>query len=200
MGPYNIASPVWPAAMAEFVLQLKDLDEVGKDYSFDLTPEWLDEALADTPLHRDPGATAGRLQLHAQRNGHEVLIDGDAEADLLVPCSRCLNDTKLHVHADITALLSQGAQGELQEDGELERDDLDRARFVGHEIVLDPLVREHLLLECPMQPLCSESCPGIEVPAHLRPRAEDFGGKGEVDPRLLPLKQLRAKLSGENKE
>lgn len=112
-------------------------------------------------------------------------------------CSRCLNDAALHVHAAITALLSQGKGHDLPQEIELEEQDLDRARFVGHEVVLDELVREHLLLECPMQPLCAPDCPGIEVPTHLRPRPEDFGGAGEIDPRLLPLKQLRAKLSGD---
>jgi uncharacterized protein len=183
--------------MAELVLQLQDIDEVGKDYAFELTPGWLDQALADSPLRRDPAAGPGRLQIHAQKNGAEVLVDGEAEASLLMACSRCLNDAPLHVHADITALLSQDRGEALPEELELETEDLDRARFAGHEIVLDELVREHLLLECPMQPLCSPECPGIEVPEHVRPKPEDFGGEGQIDPRLLPLKRLRAKLSGD---
>ena len=185
--------------MRELVLQLQDIDEVGKDYAFELTPEWLDEALSGSPLRRDPAAGSGRLQVHAQRNGSEVLVDGEAEASLLVECSRCLEDASLHVQADITALLSQGPAQALPEEVELDAEDLDRVRFLGHELVLDDLVRQHLLLECPMQPLCSPDCRGIEVPERVRPRAEDFGGNGEIDPRLLPLKQLRAKLSG-NKE
>lgn len=183
--------------MPELVLQLKDIDEVGKDYTFELTPAWLDEMLADSSIRRDPKAPHGRLEIHAQRNGSEVLVDGEAEADLLVECARCLSDTPLHIRADITALLSQAAAHGVPQELEPDAEELDRIRFMGHEVVLDELVREHLLLECPMQPLCSPECPGIEVPQHVRPRQEDFGGAGEIDPRLLPLKQLRAKLSGD---
>jgi uncharacterized protein len=135
--------------------------------------------------------------VHAQKNGAEVLVDGAAEADLVVECARCLNDAPLHIRAEITALLSQDKEQALPQEIELDPQDLDRAHFVGHEVVLDELVREHLLLECPMQPLCAPDCPGIQVPEHLRPPPEDFGGEGEIDPRLLPLKQLRAKLSGD---
>ena len=181
--------------MAEFVLKVQDIDERGKDYAFPVTGEWLDRALVDTPLRRDPARPEGRFALHAQRNGEEILVRGELNADLLVECSRCLSDAPLLVRTPVTALLSQEDAGDLPEEIELEADDLDRARFVGHEVILDELVREHLLLECPMQPLCSEGCQGIAIPTKVRPPAEAFG-EGRIDPRLSPLQQLRGKLSG----
>jgi hypothetical protein len=57
--------------------------------------------------------------------------------------------------------------------------------------VLDDLVREHMVLEVPMQPLCSEQCEGIAVPEHLRPPPDVFREPGAVDPRLAPLQRLR---------
>jgi uncharacterized protein len=181
--------------MFELVLQVQDIDERGKDYDFELTPSWLDQALSESALKRNPHAEGGHLHVHAQRNGIDILVAGKVDASLLVECGRCLQETPLDVRADITALLSPGGDDALPEDLELASDDLDRATFVGHELALDELVREHLLLECPMQPLCSPDCAGIEIPAKVRPRPEDFGA-GATDPRLLPLQQLRAKLSG----
>lgn len=181
--------------MAEFVLKVQDIDDRGKDYDFPVTGEWLAEALADTAVRRDPAHDRGRFQLRAQRNGGEILVRGRLKADLLVDCSRCLTDTKVTVDTEVTALLSQADPHDLPQEIELEPEDLDRARFVGHEVILDELVREHLLLEAPMQPLCSAACQGIEVPKHVRPPSEDFG-EGRVDPRLLPLQQLKSKLSG----
>lgn len=183
--------------MAEFVLQVQDIDEQGKDYTFALEPAWLDTALAESTLHRDPAAAPGRLEIHAQRNQNEIFVRGAADVDLLVECARCLSDSPLRVHTEITALLSQGDDADLPQEIELDAEDLDRARFTGHEVVLDALVREHLLLEAPMQPLCKPDCPGIEVPKHLRPPPADFGGEGAIDPRLAPLQQLKAKLSGD---
>jgi uncharacterized protein len=184
--------------MAEFVLKVQDIDDRGKDYDFPLTGEWLDSALSETPLRRDPAAPEGRFSVHAQRNGHEILVRGELQAELLVECSRCLGDTPVHVEAPLTALLSSGPDDAHPEDVELSSEDLDRARFVGNEVILDELVREHLLIECPMQPLCAETCPGIQIPDHVRPPPDEFGGGG-LDPRLAPLEQLRGKLSG-NKE
>ena len=185
--------------MFELVLQVQDIDERGKDYDFELTPAWLDAALSETSLKRNPNASGGRLHVHAQRNGVEILVTGDVDASLLVECGRCLQDTPLDVHTDITALLGPGKDDELPEDLELAAEDLDRGTFVGHELALDELVREHLLLECPMQPLCSPDCKGIAIPEKVRPRAEDFGA-GATDPRLLPLQQLRAKLAAQQPE
>jgi uncharacterized protein len=184
--------------MAEFVLKVQDIDERGKDYDFPVAGAWLDSALADTPLRRDPAHGDGRFELHAQRNDGEILVRGELTADLLVECSRCLSDTALHVETSVTALLSQAGAKDLPEEIELDADDLDRTQFVGHEVVLDEIVREHLLLEIPMQPLCAPGCKGIQVPEHVRPPAESFG-EGRIDPRLSPLQQLRGKLSG-NKE
>jgi uncharacterized protein len=184
--------------MAEFVLKVHDIDDRGKDYEFPLTAGWLDSALSETPLRRNPAAPEGSFHLHAQRNGQEILVRGQLQAELLVECSRCLGDTALHVHAPLTALLSSGPDDADPEDVELSEEDLDRARFVGNEVILDELVREHLVLEAPMQPLCSEECPGIPIPDHVRPPTDDFDG-GALDPRLAPLQQLRGKLSG-NKE
>ena len=180
--------------MAEFVLKVQDIDERGKDYEFPVTGAWLDGALEGTPLRRDPSRGEGRFELHAQRNAGEILVRGALTADLLIECSRCLSDAPLHVQTDVTALLSQAGADELPEEVELDAEDLDRAHFIGHEVVLDELVREHLLLETPMQPLCAPGCQGIQVPAHVRPPAEAFG-EGRVDPRLSPLQQLRGKLT-----
>jgi uncharacterized protein len=180
--------------MAEFVLKVQDIDERGKDYDFPVTGEWMDRVLVDTPLRRDPAQGDGRFELHAQRNGEEILVRGQLTADLVVECSRCLSDAPLHVETPVTALLSQDDEDALEEI-DLAPEDLDRARFVGHEVILDELVREHLLLECPMQPLCAPGCQGIAIPAKVRPPAEAFG-EGRVDPRLSPLEQLRDKLSG----
>jgi len=181
--------------MSELVLPLKDLDERGKDYTFPLTAEWLDAALADSSLRRDAAAGEGRVEVHAQKSGHDVLVRGRADANVITECARCLGDVSLPIHAEIAVLLSPGEDDDHEGSIELEPEELDRGRFVGNEVVLDELVREHLLLEIPMRPLCKPDCAGIAVPEHLRPRPEDFGGPGHVDPRLQPLQQLRAKLS-----
>jgi uncharacterized protein len=55
--------------------------------------------------------------------------------------------------------------------------------------VLDDLVRDEILLEIPMIPLCSETCPGMGTPPGTEEKAEEKG----IDPRLAPLMAFRPK-------
>jgi uncharacterized metal-binding protein YceD (DUF177 family) len=183
--------------MAELVLHVQNIDETGKDYAFELTHAWLDALLRDAALRADPASGPGHLQLHAQQNGsNEYLVNGTLEAALLTECGRCLRDAKLPVKTVVATLFSRvGGKGKpLPAVQELSDDDLQREEFVGQEILLDDLVREHLVLEVPMQPLCSEQCTGIPVPESVRPPEDVFASAGSVDPRLAPLQRLRDKL------
>jgi uncharacterized protein len=74
---------------------------------------------------------------------------------------------------------------------EFSADDADVDTYDGETVVLDAFIREAILLEMPIFPLCSEDCPGI------RPGASEAAvGKRtpSVDPRLAPLGALRDKL------
>ncbi len=62
--------------------------------------------------------------------------------------------------------------------------------YDGETVILDPFVREAILLEVPNFPLCSEACPGIRPAAG--PAQEEAAPP--LDPRLSPLGALRAKL------
>jgi len=184
--------------MAELVLHVPDIDEAGKDYAFELAAAWLDPQLADATLRLDPEFGPGSLAVHAQQNGSEYLVTGRLRAHLLTECSRCLGDAKVPVDVELAALYTRGGAKsgahDRASDSELdidEDDDLSRETFTGNDIALDDLVREHLVLEVPMQPLCSEQCQGIAVPKHLRPPEDTFGAADAVDPRLAPLQRLR---------
>lgn len=79
-----------------------------------------------------------------------------------------------------------------EEDLDLEGDPVEF--YSGDDLVLDGIVREAIVLEEPMQPLCRPDCPGIPVPEGVRPPA-DFGREeGVSDPRLAPLLGLKQKL------
>ncbi|MDI3288529.1 DUF177 domain-containing protein [Polyangium sp. 15x6] len=64
--------------------------------------------------------------------------------------------------------------------------------YDGETVVLDGFIREAILLEMPIFPLCSEACPGIR-PAS--PEAVEGGVEPPIDPRLAPLGALRAALA-----
>jgi uncharacterized protein len=188
--------------MSQFVLHVPDIDEAGKDYAFTLAPDWIESHLKDAVLRADPAFGPGSLEVHAQENdATEFLVTGTLKAHLLTECGRCLGDAKVPVDLQFATLFTRGAgkkhpghptkQERFEATDEDDDDALQREEFSGYDIVLDDLVREYLVLEVPMQPLCSETCAGIPVPAHLRAPEEAFSSTGAVDPRLAPLQRLR---------
>ena len=178
--------------MSCFVIPVADIDEFGKDYAFSVEPAWIDEAVSGLELTADAERGPGRLSVHVQKNGPDLLVTGQLRALLAAPCVRCLEAAPIAVDTSVLALLSpvsavRGAPPLL----ELSVEDLDRGTYSGEALVLDALVREYLLVECPMQPVCRQDCKGLEVPAHIRP-PEDFGAKERgLDPRLSPLLKLK---------
>jgi uncharacterized protein len=182
--------------MSDLVIHLPDIDEGGREYKFALTPEWMARVLGDTPLGPAPEAGPGSLVVWAQRNGSEILVDGRLVAPLVTECARCLGRAPVPVDTRLTVLLTPAGsmhdEPPASDDVEDEDKDPDRVPYTGSQIPLDDLVREHLVLECPMQPLCAPDCPGIDIPAHVRPPAEAPGPK--VDPRFQALGQWMGKL------
>ncbi|MCA9531980.1 MAG: DUF177 domain-containing protein [Myxococcales bacterium] len=182
--------------MYSFVLQIQEIDEGrATERVFPITPEWLAEALADTEVDGALDRTPGRLSVLAQRDGVELLVQARVEAALRVPCARCLEDVPVAVDVQATALFAPEATRRVPVEGEdiqLSAEDLDRDYYTHDTLVLDAFVREQLLLEVPMQPLCSSDCAGLEIPAHLRP--PELGEGDEVDPRLAPLRALGATI------
>jgi uncharacterized protein len=80
---------------------------------------------------------------------------------------------------------------------EFSAEEADTLTYEGDTVVLDDFVRDELLLEIPMIPLCSEECAGIQPgPSSRAPDPSDLeAGGGEdargVDPRLAPLLKLK---------
>lgn len=182
--------------MASFVLQIQDLESSGKDWNFKISADWLASALRDSELRSDPSADPGRLHIQAQRSGIDVVVQSAIEARVVAECSRCLNNVPLDLSLSLTTLFtpaSVGSASAIDEDDEA--DDLDREHYSGTEIVLDDLIREHIVLEAPMQPLCSESCPGIEIPEHVRPPEGVFGKEVRKESPFAALNKLKAKLA-----
>lgn len=85
-----------------------------------------------------------------------------------------------------------GAKDQDLPEYEFSAEEADADTYDGDTVVLDDFVREAILLEIPIFPLCSEDCPGI------RPASSDVvdeEAEPRVDPRLAPLGALRAKLA-----
>ena len=180
-------------SMSTFVLQIQDLEESGTDWNFAIRTDWLASALADTELKA--GTEDGRLTVHAQPSGTDVLVQGHIDAQVAATCARCLADVPIGADLALTTLYSpEHMRPKDSDEIDVRLDEVNRDYYSGSQVVLDPMVRELLLLDAPMKPLCSESCEGIAVPEHLRPPEEVFGGSAP-DARFAPLLKLKEALT-----
>ena len=123
------------------------------------------------------------LRLEAVMEG--VLVTGEAQADLVGECARCLEEIRDEIAADFQELFvyeeSDTAHGE----------DEDVSRLEGDLLDLEPLLRDSVVLTLPFQPLCQDDCPGLctECGARL---ADDPGHQHDepIDPRWAKLQGL----------
>jgi uncharacterized protein len=137
----------------------------------------------------------------AQRSGDDILVTGHIKGRIVAECIRCLEDAVIDVDTQLASLFTARGEGHRPkpEEEDLSPEELAREFYSGEDIVLDEVVRDAIILEVPMQPLCREDCPGIAVPDHVRPPA-DFGERKSadgVDPRLSGLKALADQLKKE---
>jgi uncharacterized protein len=186
--------------MREFVLKIHDLDAAGKTFSSEVSATWLRNALEATEL--GPAGLPGKVEVRYSKTGNDVVILGRVQAPLQAPCSRCLEPARIDIDAELTLFLvpstaekasfARGRAGP-KEETVLEDEVASLDTYEGDEIVLDPFVREALLLEAPSYPLCKESCQGIAPPPEQQ-------GPAPVDPRLAPLLELAQKAKGKTQK
>lgn len=118
-----------------------------------------------------------------------ILVRGDVEVDLEVPCSRCLTPVRLEPTITVAEIYVDP-----RVDVE-ELDDEDLGYVVDDDLQhldLSPLVRDAVAMELPVRLLCRPDCAGL-CPVCGQDRNEaDCGHRPEddVDPRWAKLAQL----------
>ncbi len=161
-----------------------ELDVAGKELKRAIPHAWLVTAFEESdalPLGD------GAIDLRLSSSGADVVVHGRARAEVELPCSRCLEPVKIALRPEISVLLVPTAKlrkGE-KKDQEITSSEADVLPFDGENVILDDLVRDDLLLEVPMIPLCSETCPGIASAEEVREQDR------QIDPRLAPLLALK---------
>lgn len=131
----------------------------GASESFDLGEEVITEHSEHAGL-MDVGVYAVRGDVRCTHTNLGVYAEGRVEADVDLECGRCLRrftaPLALGVGEQYYATLDVVTGARLPEPP---RD----AYTIGHDFLIDftPLLREHVILEAPLKPLCEEACAGI---------------------------------------
>jgi uncharacterized protein len=166
-----------------FTASIEELERRKIEISRDIPQGWLASQLAacEYPVE----SLGGEVRLELEKLSGGVLVRGQAHARLRVECGICLARSALDLRPTISCYMQPRPAGdEVDENGELTPEDLEREWYDGDRIVLDSLVRDAIMLELPMNPRCDGDCPGLET--YRQPEPEN-----EIDPRLAPLASIK---------
>lgn len=114
-----------------------------RDFTFDYEKMRLEDDLTVTDF---------RGTARFSRTPQGLLLQGDFEARLDLECVRCLDAYRQQVHWESTDLYAFDNRS-LSESNLLVPED--------GQIDLAPLLREYVLLEVPIQPICKPDCRGL---------------------------------------
>ena len=156
--------------MSDFKIQVDRLSESPEDFRFAASPEWWrrrESEVGGPTIEVEKGFV---FSLEACRAGDHINLSGRLDAEALLECSRCAKRYR-HALRDSFRLALEPAKGReptdlegiegLAESGVWLGEDLEAGWFRGPWIRLDDFFGEVIALAIPLQPLCSESCPGI---------------------------------------
>jgi uncharacterized protein len=156
--------------MGEFKLSVERLGEVAEAYTFEASAGWWAARDAEPRDELCEVEEPFRFDLQARRVREDVLVEGSLAGRVSLECSRCAKRYS-HVLRDEFRLVlepagnrepadPEGVAG-LAESGLCLGEDLETGWFRGPRLQLDDFFGEVIALAMPLQPLCSEECPGI---------------------------------------
>ena len=179
-----------------FSYALHELKQGPLVVNLDLGAAWLNDALADTDVVASDSAK-GAVHCSLVLVGRDVIVRGHVDATIALPCARCLHPTEVSIRGKLALVLKPESQGDpvFAENYEGEREftsqEAEYDTYRRDQIVLDDFIREAILLELPIFPLCSESCTGIDAASEATSALDGFDEPGAIDPRFAPLLKLK---------
>lgn len=117
-------------------------------------------------------------------NNKRLLIQGETEVTIAIPCDRCLEDVDREFHIVVDK--------EIDLTGSNEEKSMDGLNYmIGTSLDVDQLIFGEILVSWPMKVLCREDCKGIckRCGANLN-MAECQCQKTEPDPRMAAIQDI----------
>jgi uncharacterized protein len=156
----------------------------------EIPDEGLDLDLQET-VQFDDSLSPVQGHLRVTKVGTEVVVSGNIEVNIELQCSRCLKDFRSMLKIPFEAIYHPLEHLKEEEKHELKVDELDMGFYSKDELDLLDLIKEQIMLNLPMKPLCNNLCNGIclQCGADLNVGTCSCSTKA-IDPRLEALKKL----------
>ena len=126
-------------------------------------------------------AAEATADLTLESLGVDALVaSGVVRAEWVGECRRCLGEARGEVVSHVRELFERGSDGE------------ETYPIEGDQVDVEPLVRDAVLLELPLAPLCREACAGLCPVCGANRNDTDCGHEpDDRDPRWAALDQLK---------
>ena len=121
----------------------------------------------------------------ANRENKQLLIQGDVDLTVSIPCSRCLKEVPTDIHFSIDKEMK--LENSVINDEEME----DADYLIGLHLDIDKLVYGEILVNWPMKVLCKEDCEGIcKVCGMNLNKGNCDCQRTELDPRMAAIQDV----------
>lgn len=138
-----------------------------------------------------PEGSGIELELQLESVIEGVLVSGTARVRLAGECSRCLDPISDELEVDLQELYVYGetdSRGRPVLPGPTdEEDDDDQPRMVGDLLDLEPVLRDAVVLDLPLAPVCRDDCPGLCPQCGARLEDDPEHHHDVLDPRWSAL-------------
>jgi len=126
----------------------------------DIPKDGLDLAVQET-IESDIISSPITARLKIERIGPEVIVRGDLTATATLQCSRCLKNYYRIISVPVDVVYHPVEELKGEDTHEIKIEELDLDFYSGEELDLIDLLKEQIVLNMPMKPLCTDSCKGI---------------------------------------
>jgi uncharacterized protein len=152
-------------------------------------PEWMGIMSIGVPEGSDV-----ELDLRLESVVEGVLVTGTALVQLAGECSRCLDPISDELEVDVQELFAYeetdafGRTRQAPAAGDADGEDDDEQRYlVGDSLALEPLLRDAVVLDLPLAPVCRDDCPGLCSQCGARLADDPEHHHDVIDPRWAAL-------------
>jgi uncharacterized protein len=118
----------------------------------------------EEPLARDCDvelAEPARGSFTVTNTGHLLVLRGQMTAVVNLQCGRCCEPLALKLEVPLGDEFSARSAAGSVDEQTIDIEEPERAAFADNILDLTELVRQNILINLPLQPLCREDCPGI---------------------------------------
>ena len=175
------------------VFDIQKVGDEGLDFKFQIYKDQFKIDQGDCSLNKNVSVD-GRLF----RVGDDIYLKGNINTELILECSRCLDQFNYPVDSRLKAhFVPSSNNSNLTGEVELHASDIDVEVYKDKRIDLAQSIRDRILLAVPFFCLCMEDCKGIcpRCGTYLNERSCECASDSSIDPRLELLKKLKNKLT-----